>query len=105
MFQHNQEEPGDIICYKYDLIETKGNVDTEKEIQTMLYTKDIDTEQEYQCTFTTAQGSTFGTGTEAEKQGLRDLLLDDEEEENDNQEMPLENITDEQICENQNYSR
>jgi len=99
MFYHIHEKPGDFIRYKYDINETKGNLYTEKEIQTMLSAKDIDTEQEYLCKFTTAQGSIFGTVTEAEKTGLSDLLLE-EEEENDNYEIPLEDITDERIFEN-----
>ena len=101
MFYHIHEKPGDFIRYKYDINETKGNLYTEKEIQTMLSAKDIDTEQEYLCKFTTAQGSIFGTVTEAEKTGLSDLLLEEEEEEeNDNYEIPLEDITDERIFEN-----
>ena len=66
----------------------------------MLSAKDIDKEQEYLCKFTTAQGSIFGTVTDAEKTGLSDLLLDAEDEEHDNYEIPLEDITDERIFEN-----
>ena len=40
------------------------------------------------------------TVTDAEKPGLSDLLLDEEDEENDNYEIPLEDITDELIFEN-----
>ena len=63
----------------------------------MLSANDIDTEQKYLCKFTTAQGSIVGTVTDAEREGLSDLLLD---EENDSSEIPLEDITDERIFEN-----
>ena len=65
--------------YKYDINETRGNLYTEKEIQTMLSAKDIDTEKEYLGKFTTAQGSIFGTVTDAEKTGLIDLFLDEKD--------------------------
>ena len=105
MFYHIHDEPGDFICYKYDINETRGNIYTEKEIQTMRSEKDIETEQEYLCKFTTAQGSNFGTGTDAEKTGLRDMMSDEEEEENENEEIPLNDSTEERILENENYRR
>ena len=46
MFYHIHEEQGAFISYKSDFTETRGKLYTEKEIQTMLYAKDIDTEQE-----------------------------------------------------------
>ena len=66
----------------------------------MLSAKDIDKEQEYLCKFTTAQGSIFGTVTDAEKTELSDIMLDEEDEKNDNYEIPLEDITDGRIFEN-----
>ena len=66
----------------------------------MLSSKAIATEREYLCKFTTAQGSIFATVTDAEKTGLSDLSLDEEDEENDNNAIPLEDITDERIFDN-----
>ena len=88
MFYHIHEEPGGFICYKYDINEKRGNLYTEKDIQTLLSSTDIDTEQEYLCKLTTDQVSIFGTVTDAEKTVLSDLLLDEEDEENDNYEIP-----------------
>ena len=66
----------------------------------MLSATDIDTEQEYLCKFTTAQGSIFWTVTDAEREGLRDFLLEDEEEEKYNYEIALVDLKDALIFEN-----
>ena len=66
----------------------------------MMSAKAMETEQEYLWKFTTAGGSILGTVTDAEKTGLIDFLLDEEEEENDNYEIPWEEIGDERILEN-----
>ena len=84
MFNHTHEEPGDFICYKYDINETRGNLHTEKEIQTMLCAKDIDTEQEYLCKFATAKWSIFRTVHDGEQPRFSDLLVVEADEEKDN---------------------
>lgn len=112
MFYHIHEEPGDFTCYKYDIHKAEGNLYTKEQIQNMLDAKDIDTEQEYLCKFTTAQGSIFGPVSNDERHGLSDLLLDDqsdllldESEEDDSYEFTLEDTKDDRIFENQDSYR
>ena len=54
MFYDIHEEPWDFMCYENDKKETKGNLYTEKERQTIRSAEDTDTELEFLCKFTTA---------------------------------------------------
>jgi len=97
MFYKIHEEPGDFVCYQYDIHKAEGNLYTSEEVQAMLDAKDIDTEQEYLCKFTTAQGSIFGAVSDDERHGMTDLLLDDEED--DDYQFSQDDLDDERIFE------
>ncbi len=83
MFYQIEEDPQDFELHEYDIWNAKGNLYSEEEINKMLESSTEDPEQEYLCKYKVGKSAIFGGLDIKDQMGLKEWLVEDNEE-NDN---------------------